>query len=411
MAVAAVKRNAAEEVNVNPVHLTQQALSQVDSETLVSMPKEKSLKKAIQRERNKTQPTLPSSFAELEEIPARYRTIDGENWLLHDSGCDDDHRIVLFGHNSALTEMAHSPLWYMDGTFKSRPLIAAQLYVVHFERHENVLFGCAALMMDKTQQAYEAVFNAIKENLPENRRSGPARVSTDFEIQAANAFKDVFPDSMESFCFFHLAQSLWRKAQETGFATLYLSEENTELRAHFHATLALAFVPEEHVVPAFRDLQGAADEALDGVLQLLEYVRGRRRGRGRVDPRFPPKTWNVYQRTVQGIPRTNNSAEAWNRRWNILIGKTHPNIYQFLEALQKEERYSRQQRELVNLGSAPPRKKKRFIDNDDRLVSLLTRFEQTIGEQTNEQDVWKKGYLKFLRAVGHSVRSPFTAWK
>lgn len=39
---------------------------------------------------------------------------------------------------------------------------------------------------------------------------------TDFEQTAINAFQAEFPDLETTGCFFHLAQSIWRKIQNEG---------------------------------------------------------------------------------------------------------------------------------------------------------------------------------------------------
>ena len=81
------------------------------------------------------------------------------------------------------------------------------------------------------------------------------------------------------------------------------------------------------------ELRFHCEERLGDVLDLVEdyYVRGRRGGRnGRTAVRFPPHMWNVYKKTSEGIPRTNNIAKAWNRRWTTLVGRNHPNLYQKL---------------------------------------------------------------------------------
>ena len=137
------------------------------------------------------------------------------------------------------------------------------------------------------------------------------------------------------------------QAQNTGVAVSYCMEYSVELRAQFHACLALAFVPVEHVVSAFEKLKDNAVDILDGVIDLLEetYVLGRLRGRGRRArrgaPRYPIATWNVYQRTLEGISRTNNTVEAWNRRLNTVVAKPHPNIFALVDALKSEEDYHR----------------------------------------------------------------------
>jgi len=43
-----------------------------------------------------------------------------------------------------------------------------------------------------------------------------------------------------------------------------------------------------------------------------------------VRTRFPPEQWNVHQQTVDDDARTNNYAEAWNRRFESLVANGHP---------------------------------------------------------------------------------------
>ena len=53
-------------------------------------------------------------------------------------------------------------------------------------------------------------------------------------------------------------------------------------------------------------------------------------------PRFPPTTWNVHELTLNGGDRTNNSAEAWNRRFECLLGHNNPSIWTVIEMLQAD---------------------------------------------------------------------------
>ena len=55
--------------------------------------------------------------------------------------------------------------------------------------------------------------------------------------------------------------------------------------------------------------------------------------------RFEPVVWNVHERTMKGYHRTSNLVEGWNNRFSSLIDCVHPNIWKFLESLQKEQAY------------------------------------------------------------------------
>ena len=78
--------------------------------------------------------------------------------------------------------------------------------------------------------------------------------------------------------------------------------------------IALAFIPPVDIVRAFEELEEYVDPTLELVLEYLEdnYI-GRRQRQGRKNPRFPITLWNVYNRTLNNEPRTNNSAEAGHR--------------------------------------------------------------------------------------------------
>ena len=193
---------------------------------------------------------------------------------------------------------------------------------------------------------------------------------------------------------------MWRKAQNSGIATLYSTDE--AIRTQFHSVLGLAFIPEDHVVNAFLELRENSRAEMDDILDLVEdyYILGRRRGRGRQTPRYPIETWNVVARTVRGAPRTNNSVEAWNRRWNALIGKPHPNIFEFLLALKKEIEYSTSQRILLEHGNSPPRKRAKYMKTDDRLQRLTERLIERL-------DDGEINYLEHLKAVGLQARGTF----
>ena len=179
-------------------------------------------------------------------------------------------------------------MWYVDGTFKYRPLLFAQLYVVHYEYHDHVLPGVVVLMESKSEEAYHAVFTAMSLLMPEEHRHGPDHFSIDFELAASNAFKRVFVAATEQFCFFHFAQSMWRKLQSSGASAAYMQDDNTVLREQFHAILSLCYVPPCDVPLAFDILANGCEEELDEVCDHIEdyYVRGRSRGRGRQRPRY-----------------------------------------------------------------------------------------------------------------------------
>ena len=409
---AGVKRRAVEEPYVPPALITQQIVGRADSETLVHLggKKEGNLKRTIQRARQKNLPPSPTSLVDLDEIPQEFSNIEGKPWLLYDSGNDGGNRVMLFGLEDTVKAMSRSSFWFGDGTFKTSPRILTQVYSIHYQLHDHVVLGVIALMEHKDAASYLKLFRAIKNLLPERRNQGPQYFSLDFEDAAMNTFTTVFEHATVQGCFFHWSQILWRRAQASEVATAYLDEANVELRSHFHCILGLAFLPLEDVPAGLEKLRGVVDERLDDVIDHVEknYVLGRIRGRGRTAPRYPPRVWNCHIRTLQGLPRTNNSVEGWHRRLKTVIGKEHPSLYVLLSALMEEEKYAEAVRTTVENGSSPKPKKKRYQDSDRRLHRLVVRYvEGDSDEEDDEDDQWEQRQLKFLRRVGHSARSVY----
>ena len=76
--VAAAKKRCLDEPNVLPSVVTRDTYANADLETLAALPKEASVKQALRRLRREDLPRLPASLDELENIPAKYTTVDDE---------------------------------------------------------------------------------------------------------------------------------------------------------------------------------------------------------------------------------------------------------------------------------------------------------------------------------------------
>ena len=52
------------------------------------------------------------------------------------------------------------------------------------------------------------------------------------------------------------------------------------------------------------------------------------------DAKISMYMWNVYTETER---RTNNHVEGWNSKFIKVVGKDRPNIFQFVDALKREQ--------------------------------------------------------------------------
>lgn len=286
----------------------------------------------------------------------------------------------------------------MDGTFKSSPHLFLQLYAIHVMVEGQWFPVVLALMERKTRTLYDDLFELLKDKVQEllHKDLSPDYVSTDYEAGAISAVQEAFPDAVIAGCLFHLGQSFWRRLQAEGLAEEYSLEENEDLRSQFHSLIAIAFVPVEDVPEVFNTLKDEIEGDLERVVDYVEdnYVLGRRQGRGRRRPLFPPSVWNCYDRVLAGLPRTINTCEAWHRRLNLLMGKHHPSFFHVLESLQAEVNEIDLEIEDLEAGGPPKKRKKKYVDLDGRILRIVEKYE----ERKDEGEI-----LRYLRSIGYNV--------
>ena len=121
-----------------------------------------------------------------------------------------------------------------------------------------------------------------------------------------------------------MAQSIYRKVQASGLSVRYGTDENFSLKIR-HIP-ALAFLPPSDIPAAFDQLKDDIPAEANEIVEWFEeyYVHGKTRRTLRAGnvirapPLFPPDFWSVVDNIEYAFPRTQNSVEAWHRRWETL---------------------------------------------------------------------------------------------
>ena len=99
-------------------------------------------------------------------------------------------------------------------------------------------------------------------------------------------------------------------------------------------------------------------------LRKLQSARVRRK------PLFNIKFWSMHDRTTQSLMRTNNSAEAYHRRFNSIFQCAHPTLWLFLQKLIDEE--NAVHADMAQINADEPLKKKKLNERlEKRLINLL----------------------------------------
>jgi len=110
------------------------------------------------------------------------------------------------------------------------------------------------------------------------------------------------------------------------------------LRKEFKMIKCLPFIKPTQVIRLFNEFKCNFDNDLIPFMDYFEktWLHGN----------FSVELWNLYDLE---ICRTNNSVESWNRKFNDLIAKPHPNIFELIKCLKLDEILTR--KALVDSGN------------------------------------------------------------
>lgn len=357
-----------------PHFILSQASFGLSQATSAKLPKVDNMKRTIRNIRTKhdAAPAIPGNRREL-VIPDNYKiTKNGADFLLFDSGPTDD-RILIFSTRRNLRLLAQSMHWYVDGTFKTVPHLFCQLYTIHGLQYNNAIPLVYALLPDKTEATYTRLLTGVKDIEP---TVSPISILMDFELAMMNAVSAAFPQTRQRGCFFHFSQCFFRHVQSEGLQRRY--EAEPEFALTMRLLPALAFVPAANVVDIFEQLceDNVIPQEAQGVLDYFEDTWiGRPQRRHRRPPRFPHVMWNCFDGVNEDLPKTNNSVEGWHRGFDQQVSSNHPNIWKFIEALQREQSLNELKIEQYVSGEEPPRSQKRYRDCADRIKRLVSNFD------------------------------------
>jgi hypothetical protein len=84
--------------------------------------------------------------------------------------------------------------------------------------------------------------------------------------------------------------------------------------------------------------------------------------------------WNHYDRIEES--RTINALEGWHHKINSFIGKAHPNLWEFISFLKKEELFQRTELHRLDAGGRPNPRRLTYVRIDNSLANLKTQYER-----------------------------------
>ena len=94
--------------------------------------------------------------------------------------------------------------------------------------------------------------------IPTHEYSHSIMFVMDYERAMWDTASFVFPNTTRQCCTFHFSQAIWRKGQDLGLVVPY--RNNDGIQDLVHQIMALPFLPAEHALSLFQDIQSQTPE-------------------------------------------------------------------------------------------------------------------------------------------------------
>ncbi|KAL4148891.1 hypothetical protein QTP88_003035 [Uroleucon formosanum] len=283
------------------------------------------------------------------------------------------------------------------GTLDLHQFFFTQLYVVRVQKDSVFITAIYCILERKTQSTYEHIFRVIMEECKKrDLYPDPLNFNLDFELAVINAAKLIFGNDINiRGCFYHLCQSTYRKVQELGLSNRY---QNKSIRFRLFCTMidSLDFLPLNKVKEGMEYLKQNISNEADDLLIYFEayYVNGSYRRIGnttginvnvrlrRVQPMFPPNTWNVHDTTLH-------------------VSQKHPTIWKLIRKIKNEVVADLEKLALNDVGEPFNKRKKLELTQttEKRLKELCTQIQ-------NDEIIVED----FLKAIAHNIRKRCGIW-
>ncbi|XP_071111501.1 uncharacterized protein [Haliotis cracherodii] len=285
-------------------------------------------------------PKLPKTRAEVDTAAPWRETM----MVLFADGEED--KMLVFATDDQLRVLQSASIVYMDGTFSACPDLWNQLYILHTRKGSITYPLVYALMPDRWTTTYQRLFAQLKVHIQQllNQPYNPETFQVDFEVAAIRA--------------------LWTEFQGS-------DRDNPLVEQWIRRAAALPLLTLQQVQDAWIDSMNQspdADEFNDCIVtNWVDY-----------EARFPLSLWNHHQAFG---PRTNNKV-GFHSRLNASLNHRHPNLYRFITIIKKIEKSKKTKLSQLDLGAAPPARKRVYKEIDNRLSRLKDQLSQGFKDTT-----------------------------
>ena len=138
-------------------------------------------------------------------------------------------------------------------------------------------------------------------------------------------------------------------------------------------TQSLAFLPEEDVLKGFLELNEFSCLSFKPILKYIEnsYIGlCNKITKKRATPRYPISTWNLHNRIVNNLPRTNNCVESWHSQISA-DAKSHLTLNKIISLFKNEQ--GNVEALLVHAAMDHVHKRKKSSTKKDELIANIIK--------------------------------------
>ena len=195
----------------------------------------------------------------------------------------------------------------------------------------------------------------------------PTTIMLDFETGMIPKLRLHFPTTSIKGCNYHFTLAVWRQAQHLGLRAYHGNKYirkivNSLYQGTESATNSQQTVYLKKPTPAVQ------------VLVNYRYFRTTW-----LDGNFPIQMWNTFGQDT----RAKNQVEGWHNLFRQSVGKCHPNIFELITKLKKNQAATDLTRRNVLLGGAPPTTKKKYREREESIKTLKRNLLMVQGAYLN----------------------------
>ena len=107
-------------------------------------------------------------------------------------------------------------------------------------------------------------------------------------------------------------------------------------------------------------------------------------------PLFVLNLWNMFHRTFDELPRTNNHVQGWHCSFQAQVSWCHPIFWKFINLLRTGENIIRVEI-IQNLARhPPPAQRRRYINANQHILAIMDDFQN-------------RDNMEYLQAIAHNL--------